>query len=75
MSSVMKSQSDLVAADQGYEPKEVVHKVSVPGLKSLHNKSISEIAEVLASVIKSKNNVVELRYRVGEFIELTSSSG
>ena len=67
-----KTQDDLVREEQGYQPREVTRKISVPGLESLHQKPTIEIAEMLALVLRSEPNIIELRYRVGEFIELTS---
>lgn len=68
-----RTQSDLVVEDQGYKPEEETRRIRLPGLESLHTKSTKEIAEVLAIAIKSEPNVIEIRYRLGEFIELTSS--
>jgi len=68
-----RTQEDLVKEDQGYRSEEVTRKITLPGLKELHTKSTKDIAEVLAVAIKSEPNVIEIRYRLGEFIELTSS--
>ena len=67
-----QNQEDLVREAMGYQPKEVTRKVNLPGLTALHNKSTVEIAETLALVLKSENNIVEIRYRVGEYIELVT---
>jgi hypothetical protein len=67
-----RTQAELVEEDQGFKSKEVTRRITLPGLKTLHNKPTKEIAEVLALAIKSEPNVIEIRYRVGEFIELTS---
>ncbi len=68
-----RNQAELVAEDQGFQAKEVTRKITMPGLEQLHNKTTKEIAEVLAIAIKSEPNVIEIRYRLGKFIELTSS--
>lgn len=66
----MKTQADLVADDQGFKEKYETRKVVVPGINMLHTKKVEEIAEVLALIMKSQNNIVELRYKLGEHIEL-----
>lgn len=69
-----RNQQELVQEEQGFQPKEVTRKITLPGLETLHTKTIDEIAEVLAIAIKSEPNVVELRYRAGKFIELTTAN-
>lgn len=70
----MKTQADLVTEDKGFQEKRITRKVVIPGLNILHTKPIEDIAEVLALVIKSQNNIVEIRYVLGEYIELTYDS-
>jgi hypothetical protein len=65
-----KTQGELVAQDQGVKPEEERFKVNIPGLKDLHTNPTADIAEVLTTVLKSQSNIVELKYRVGEYIEL-----
>jgi len=67
----MKTQADIVADNKGYKEKYEVRKVVVPGIESLHTKSATEIAETLSLVLRSQKNVREVRYIVGEYIELT----
>lgn len=67
----MKTQADVVADDKGFKEKLEKRKVVVPGLNILHTKPVEDIAEVLALVMKSQNNIVELKYVLGEYIELT----
>lgn len=66
----MKTQADIVADDKGFKEKLETRKVMIPGLNILHTKPVEDIAEVLALVIKSQNNIVELRYKIGDCIEL-----
>jgi len=66
-----KTQDDIVRQDQGYEPAEVTRTVRLPGIEALHTKSITEIAEVLANVLRSERGITQLTYKVGKHIELT----
>jgi hypothetical protein len=68
-----ETQADLVGKAIGYQAEESTHKVLIPGIDSLHTKPTSTIAETLALILKSEANVVEIRYRVGKFIELTTT--
>jgi hypothetical protein len=68
----MKTQDDLVRQKQGFQPEEVTRKVTVPGLAQLHQRSTTEIAEVLANVLRSEQNIIRLTYTVGESIELVT---
>lgn len=65
-----KSQGDLVREAMGVQPEEERIKINVPNLKSLHTLPTAEIAEVLTMVLKSQANIVELKYRLGESIEV-----
>lgn len=67
-----ETQADHVAEmkEQMFEP--VVTRNKLPGIKNLHNKSIENIAAVLMTVLKSQPNIKEVRWVVGEYIELTS---
>ena len=49
-----------------------VNNVVIPGIKVLHQKSVNDIAEVLAMVIKSASNIQELKYVIGSHIEITT---
>tara|TARA_Y100000310_G_scaffold342270_1_gene444785 strand:- start:2033 stop:2221 length:189 start_codon:yes stop_codon:yes gene_type:complete len=55
-----------------YTPEQTTVKVAVPGIQSLHTRSTEEIAEVLSNVMKSQSNVIEVRYVLGKYIELTT---
>lgn len=65
-----KDQSELVKQAMGVQPEEERIKVNVPNVKGLHTLPTSEIAEVLTMVLKSQANIVELKYRVGDSIEV-----
>lgn len=67
-----KTQEDLVVNSVPYSPEQTTVKVAVPGIQLLHTKSTEEIAEVLSNVIRSRSNVVEIKYVLGEYIELTT---
>ena len=57
-----------------YVPEQTTTRIVVPGIHSLHTKSTEEIAEVLSNVIRSQTNVVEIKYVIGKYIELTTRS-
>lgn len=65
-----RTQEDHVREELGVqEPTRVVRKTP-PGIKQLHTLPITEVAEVLATVLKSEKGVVSVTYKVGEYIEL-----
>ena len=68
----LKTQGDIVTNNVSYAPEQTTVKVAVPGIQNLHNKTVEEIAEVLSNVIRSHSNVVEIKYVLGEHIELTT---
>jgi hypothetical protein len=52
--------------------RETTEKVYFPGIDTLYAKSKAEIGEALANVLKSRPDVLEIRWRVGEnYIELS----
>ena len=65
-----RTQEDHVVEELGVQPEYDIERVSVPGVNKLHEKSTQEIGEVLALVLKSRPGVVELHYKVGEFVEI-----
>ncbi len=67
-----KTQGDIVMDNSLYTPEQTTVKVAVPGIQSLHTRSTEEIAEVLSNVMKSQSNVIEVRYVLGKYIELTT---
>ncbi len=67
-----KTQGDIVMDNSLYTPEQTTIKVAVPGIQSLHTRSTEEIAEVLSNVMKSQSNVIEIRYVLGKYIELTT---
>ena len=68
-----KTQEDIVINNsEAYAPEQTTVKVAVPGIQNLHTKSTEEIAEVLSNVMRSRNNVVEVKYVLGKYIELTT---
>jgi len=65
----------LVAEENALALPEVnKHNVVVPGIKTLHQRPVSEIAEVLANVLRSSPSIVEFRYVIGSHIEITTGS-
>ena len=67
-----KTQGDIVIDNSPYAPEQTTVKIAVPGIQSLHMKSTEEIAEVLSNVMRSQSNVVEIKYVLGKYIELTT---
>ena len=65
------TQADHVVEDQGVKEEFIKVRKRLPGLKTLHNRPIAEIAAAITNVLKSERNVVEFRYVLGEYIELT----
>ena len=68
----LKSQADHVTQEMGVQSQYDREKISLPGIKTLHEKSTTEIAESLAIILKSRMGIVEVNYRVGEYIELVT---
>lgn len=66
-----KNQADLVLESGDIKEAFTTMKIKVPGIDVLHTKSKQEIAEVLANVLKSQNNIVQFKYNVGQSIEVT----
>jgi hypothetical protein len=72
--STSKNQQDIVSQNIELIPEKATVRIAVPGIKTLHTRSTEEIAEVLTNVIKSQSNVIEIKYVLGEYIELIKSS-
>lgn len=68
------TQSDLVEQNMEVQPQVMIEKVVIPGIETLHTKSTQDIAETLTFVLKSRPNIVEFRYVIGKYIELTTDS-
>lgn len=73
MSKEARTQEDLVLQD--LKPALLTEKLTVPGAKELHTlpkEELSEqLAKVLLQVLKSKPNLRELRYVLGEGFHVT----
>lgn len=74
MGKTSKNQSDLVRENTDRKLPQVTEKVFLPGIQYLHTKPIEEIANALAAVLKSRQNIKSLTYKLGEYIEITSDS-
>ena len=66
-----KDQSDHVREDQASLKVETVSRIAMPGIKTLHTRPLPEIAASLAAVLKSQSSIKEVRYVIGEYIEIT----
>jgi hypothetical protein len=71
MAVTIRNQDDLVKQFLATEPKVITEKLKMPGIETLHQKRVEEIAETLAIVLKSKAKILEMKYRVGEYLEVT----
>lgn len=69
---IKKTQDDHVKELKDKEYSLVVNKVRVPGIETLHNKSREDICIALSNVLKTQPNIKELRWVIGEYVELTS---
>ena len=67
-----RTQAELVQEESGVLPEETSRRITIPGLSQLHTKSVEEIGETIAMILKSEPGIVEFKYRLGEFIELTT---
>ena len=65
------NQGDHVREDQAVVRKNRVHRMQMPGIKTLHTRPLPEIAASLAAAMRSVPDVQEVRYVVGEYIEIT----
>ena len=67
-----RTQADHVEEDkiQNYQP--LINRLKLPGIANLHTKPSEDIALVLTNVFRSQPNIKELRWVVGEYIELIS---
>lgn len=45
-------------------------KLRIPGLEILHTKPFDEQAETLVNILKSRKGIREIRWVLGEFIEI-----
>jgi len=66
-----QNQADIIRDNKDFVPETETERIRVPGIETLHEKSADEIAEVLALVLRSRNNVVAIKYELGSHIELT----
>lgn len=67
-----KTQADIVRERSVDEPDVVTERLRLPGVELLHTRPREEVAEVLAGIVlKAKKDIVELRWLLGQYIELT----
>ena len=74
MSITKKNQEDHVKEEEMCVPEMITERLRLPNIKELHLQTTEDIAATLAMVIKARSNIVELRYKLGEYIELVTSS-
>ena len=67
----IKTQADLVEEELGSRPQENTVTLTIPGIKTLHQKPTAEIAEVLANVLRSRSGITKIEYVLGSHIKLT----
>lgn len=66
-----KTQEDLVNNMLAQEPKTVIERLELPGIKTLHENPVADLAQVMAVIFKSRKNILEMKYVVGKYVELT----
>jgi len=69
-----RDQSDHVRemlSEQGKSGGSKTERVYPPGIEDLHKRSIDEVAQTLAHVLRSKPLITEMHYVAGQYIELT----
>ena len=64
-----RNQEDIVRAS--LNDNVVTQKVGYPNADKVHTLPVNELADILARVIKSRPNVVEFRYVLGDGFYLT----
>jgi len=69
---VKMNQTDHVLEDTEGRAEPVTVKLSIPGIKTLHQKPTTDVAAVLANVLRSQPNIIEVRYKIGEYIAITT---
>ena len=71
----LRSQADIVRDANQQEERVVREKLSLPGIRELHTRPIADVAEVLANTLKSRANVKEVHWVLGQYIELVYEKG
>lgn len=73
MSKKHRSQEDIVRQTLAEEdqPAVLTEKLALPGIRELHTKSFSEVAEVLTTVLKARKGLLSFTYTIGEDIEVS----
>lgn len=70
LDSTAKSQQELLDAELQMQNTVETKRLNLPGIEKLHTKPTDEIAAVLTNVLKSHAGVTEVRWVLGECIEL-----
>jgi len=65
-----KNQAELVEQKLGVRAEIEKDNVVVPGIKTLHTRSVEDIAETLAVVLRSRPNIVSFKFVVGSHVEV-----
>ena len=45
-------------------------RIGIPGIQTLHSRPLGEIGEILSQIISSEENITEIKYVLGKYIEL-----
>ncbi len=72
MSGRNKTQADIVSEYHGHgtPPELKTETLRLPGLDVLHTKTKDEIAEIITNVLKSRANLVGIKWMFGNSMEL-----
>lgn len=65
------TQDDIVARDTPITENSSVRRIKPHGIENLHKRGSDEVAAALTNIIKSTADVVEIRYVLGEYFDLT----
>ena len=65
------TQQNLLEEEILSQERVTVERIKVPGIEVLHTRNKEDIANVLATIIKSRSNITGLNYVFGKYIEIT----
>jgi hypothetical protein len=66
-----RHQGDIVHNKGPIAPEIQTEKIKIPGIETLHDQPAKHVAEVLAMVVRSRAHVMEMKWVLGKYIELT----
>lgn len=67
-----RTQADHVTEMLRNEARPIVTRHRLPGIETLHTLPAEDIAIALTNVFRSQPKITEMRWVIGEYLELTS---